>query len=165
MHEAARETSKYDRIQSILINLYVFVDRRGVAGLRNDIIDLLAEQRGSGWPLLSGSTERVGIAFSCLPSNSTLCRYLIDEATFCWDGKLAMIEHLQDLPTEFTVEAMKATLKYTKKPDDVYMPDWRSRICMLHDHADDVEKTRCAAAHAVWFDKMIKMQRMEPVKV
>ncbi|KAK5114029.1 hypothetical protein LTR85_010335 [Meristemomyces frigidus] len=61
-----------DVVRSLLIDLFIFADRRGVPCLQNDIIDLFAKQRENGWSLVSESVERVGIAYSSLPTSSGL---------------------------------------------------------------------------------------------
>ncbi|KAK6382445.1 hypothetical protein LTR65_010877 [Meristemomyces frigidus] len=141
-------------IQSLLIDLFIFADRRGVSGLRNDIIDLLAIQRESGWSLVSGSAERVGAAYSSLPSNSMLCRYLIEEAAYGWDFGFGAMDSLQEFPPEFMAAVMKCMLLFSKRKGIKFAPDWRDDMCIFHDHDSDAERERCEAAHLAWQAEM-----------
>lgn len=161
-HEASKVWES--KTQDCLVDLFIFADRRGVSQLRNSLIDLFAEQRESGWPLLSAATDRVGIAYSCLPAFSALSRYLIHEAAWCWDHDFRMINNLDDYPTEFTARVLKCVLRYSRRKGETYRPQWRLNICSLHHHVNGKEKLKCQAEKKAWHVEMKAKGEMEPVK-
>lgn len=155
------------RIQDLLIDLFIFSDRRGVSQLRNCTINILAEKREAGWPWLSASYERVCKAFSNLPSDSAMCRFLVDEAAWCWTGAF---EDVDQFPDEFCAKVMKRWMQYDgrenfahRRPTDK-IPPWRKDICKAyHDHGDEIERKGCQAVMQKWTGAMAWKIGMEPV--
>ncbi|KAK5114023.1 hypothetical protein LTR85_010329 [Meristemomyces frigidus] len=131
--------------QDSLVVLFVFADRRGGSQLRNKIMSLLASQRESDWWLLSEDCDRGGIAYSCLPTEPALSRYLVDEAACFWYNDFNEMENLAEYPTEFIVEVLKAVLSARIGMNNP-KPVWRADMCVLHDHADEQEEKACKAA-------------------
>ncbi|KAK5711050.1 hypothetical protein LTR15_012697 [Elasticomyces elasticus] len=184
-----------------ILSLYIFADRRDVPALQNDIIDLIAKWRESGctcgrtclhtrcpalslrrYHLLSRllilssfmNPDIVSIAYENLPANSTILKYLVDEAAFCWNDELSTLDDLDQYPKAFIAAAMRDMIKYgqhqTRAPGDDrwFGADWREDICRLHEHANDVESGECKEKHRVWHEEMAEKDEkgggMEPVR-
>ncbi|KAK4896376.1 hypothetical protein LTR27_005587 [Elasticomyces elasticus] len=157
-----------------ILNLYIFADRRGVPALQNDIIDLIAKWRESGWSHMSSYLDLVSVAYENLPAKSTILKYLVDEAAFCWNDKLSTLDDLDQYPKAFIAAAMRDMIKYgqhqTRAPGDErwFGADWREDICRLHEHANDAERDQCKERHRVWHEEMAEKDEkgggMEPVR-
>lgn len=137
--------------------------------LRNKVIDILADQRESGWPLFSSSFERIEHAFAHLPEGAKLLRYIVNEAAWCWDRDLEEIDNLPDLPHEFVTGVMSDYLRHVKKPIKEHKgrlyPWWRWDSCALHDHPSDEEKEKCKQSKKAWQQRLHdKDEAMEPVR-
>ncbi|KAK3723883.1 hypothetical protein LTR37_001367 [Vermiconidia calcicola] len=165
-------TTFAQRVQDDIVSLYIFADRREIPGLRNKIINALAGCRESGWPLLS-TTERINLAYSALPPNSALCKYLAAEAAWMWDQDFGDTNDLEDLPAEFSARAMRLFLSRTsalggapvaKAADS--RPWWRYDLCFAHDHENEDAKIACKEEMKDFYVAMLSRgPQMEPVKV
>ncbi|KAK5675348.1 hypothetical protein LTS10_012115 [Elasticomyces elasticus] len=157
-----------------ILNLYIFADRRGVPALQNDIIDLIAKWRESGWSHMSSYLDLVSIAYENLPAKSTMLKYLVDEAAFCWNDKLGTLNDLDQYPKAFIAAAMRDMIKYGQHQtrgsgdEEWFGADWREDICRLHEHANDAERDQCKERHRVWHEEMAEKDEkgggMEPVR-
>lgn len=155
--------------QDMLVDLFIFADRRGVPQLRHRIINILAEKRESGWPWVSASFERVDKAFSNLPANSAFCRFLVDEATWCWAGGSQNADNLDEFTDVFCAKVMRRWMTVGRPPTidpgqkEMQAP-WRRDICKAyHDHADATDVKACRASMKTWTKSVAKKKGMEPV--
>jgi hypothetical protein len=100
------EIGYYDAedMQSTLVDLYIFADRRDVQTLKHAVMDRLIALRHAGWPLLTERDRIMRKAYECLPEGSLLLIYLVDEAAYCWhvrDLGDNYYERLEGLPPAF----------------------------------------------------------------
>ncbi|SMR55541.1 unnamed protein product [Zymoseptoria tritici ST99CH_1A5] len=74
-----------------LASLYAFASRRLIPALGNQIMDLLISTRYSErrTSLYSADLEMVEQVYETLPRTSKLCKFLFDEAAWCWELKTA----------------------------------------------------------------------------
>ncbi|KAF7192192.1 hypothetical protein HII31_06578 [Pseudocercospora fuligena] len=155
------------RTQQSLASLYAFADRRGVPGLKNDIMTLVAQKREAGWSFMSANPDVVTTAFSSLPSDSPLCQFLIDEAAWCWTNDIDGLENLDEFPSDFNAGLVRAMLRRDKHGTQTG-PIWRTNLCHyhIHDKAPPNEKAHCAADLKDWYLRMAeKGTQMEPIAV
>ena len=151
--------SSNDKEHRFLADFFVFADRRDIPKLRNRIMNDIAWSRQSGHQLLSSDDKLLDIAFSRLPANSALCRYLIDEAAHCWNNKKDISEDLEDLPPAFTAGLLRAFAGRVHQ----HKPAWRYDMCHYHDHATETEREDCRAWLADWYEEWSTKEGMEPV--
>lgn len=150
----AATTNRIQTVQSDLVELYIFADRREVPALRNAIIDRLIHLRSiDNWPWLSCRIDIVQRAYSALPASSTLCAYLAEEATHCWTSntvKVAFNKDFQSLPHAFTsrvlVKLLSRRVDVRNRRGDA---KWFKSMTGFHDHADDAERLECNSGHVL----------------
>lgn len=160
--DVAHEMSFTSRTHRMLIDLYLFADRRNIPNFGNDIITLLAQKREQGWPYLSADPDLVQQAYDCLPADSGLCRFLVDEAAWCWTDEIDGLEHLDAYPSEFNAALVRAMLHRNKK-HAAPRPSWRHDLCVYHQHENQEEATMCSSKLSGWYRLVGSKSGMEPV--
>ncbi|KAK3723626.1 hypothetical protein LTR37_001507 [Vermiconidia calcicola] len=153
-HESSNEerecfTTIAQRAQDDFVSLYIFADRRDIPGLRNTIINFLARTRENGWPILS-TTQCIKFAYSALPPDSALCKYLAAEAAWLWDQNFGDTNDIEDLPAEFSARVMRIMLWRTNSTEAAMAgkasrpkPWRRNDLCYAHDHESEDAKIVC----------------------
>ena len=153
---------KYRRHQGMLVDLFIFADRRDIPCLRNRIMDVFTRHREEGRPLLS-TVRNVKLAYAYLQADSKLCAYLAEEAAYCWGEEIEPA--LDFFPKEFTAAVIYLMLKWARRKDGVqHQPLWRVDLCEFHDHEEDANRVKCCERNASWQSSMKgKNNKMVPV--
>ena len=113
MSVTARMESKPEqrrRTEDTVIDFSIFADHREATVLRTSSWNhsFTGEKN---WRLRS-TVDRINKAVASLPPTGGLCRSLVSEAVWCWDGALSSIAELDNLPSAFATELICAELVY-----------------------------------------------------
>ena len=129
-------------MQSDLIELYILADFRNVPDLRNDIMNTIILHRVQGWPLMSANANNIRRAFGRLPSNSKLCQYIADEATYCCHPGMEdqmFPNSLAGLPKRFFKAVTRIVFQDKMNSLNLAMGSWpkaKRDMCRYHEHDD-----------------------------
>jgi hypothetical protein len=143
-------TTSY-RHRFLLVSLYAFASRRLIPRLANNvIIQIIAASIGGKNRLpLSECPELLRHAFSTLPANSPLCRFIIDEAVWCWHPDVPIVsdrDSLESLPAAFLAAFIQGIFTKTQSVEDDEVAPFLSveMVCnVYHEHVDDEEWAAC----------------------
>jgi hypothetical protein len=139
----------------LLAALYAFSSRRLVPALGNQIMNLListryTEERES---LYSGNLDLVDQVFDTLPATSSLCKFLIDEAAWCWESKDELVtarDKLEGAPAAFSSGVIRRLLEKNENPG-VEVAYWKDVCAGYHEHATEEKRRLCKLEMEDWY--------------
>ncbi|KJY02340.1 hypothetical protein TI39_contig63g00001 [Zymoseptoria brevis] len=129
-----------------LTSLYAFASRRLIPALGNQIMDLLISTRYSErrTSLYSADLEMVEQAYKTLPRTSKLCKFLVDEAAWCWEPQDSCVRDndlLRGFPRDFVEDVMREGLRLKKEEVDE-ASFWVDLCATYHEHESEEEQMK-----------------------
>ncbi|KAM3415098.1 hypothetical protein BST61_g10230 [Cercospora zeina] len=128
--------------------------------LVDQMMTLLAQKREEGWPLLCSNRDLIETIYGALPPSSAMCRFVIDEAVWCWSADKMDTDDVDSYPPEFNAAFIKAVLKHDKNIMALHN-SWRSDLCTYHDHKLDLEQIPRREALGPWYESVDVKSREE----
>lgn len=134
LHDAGNNCTHHSRVQvTLIIEAYIFADKRGIPGLKNAIIDLLMNTQMAEMRLPAFAAVRIG--WEGTSENDGLRKLFVDWFVYLEimpaQFRVASMDHY---PKEMLVILLDRVIQRDTRPAVRTDAEWKRLKCLYHDH-------------------------------